>query len=187
MKILFVLLALAVSARAATPVADLLGGRAPTAILRTMPSDTPPNQRLDGLAFIAGYEAIGAPVPIPAEKAAALAARLKDPGSTDAENNDEHMRPGVAYRFGAGADAVDVLVCFSCDKIAVLPAGAPAITETFHLTQATRDVLLDLAKQLLPEDEAIQELPRVRRVHPAPPPDVPVPADAPRPGQPLEN
>jgi hypothetical protein len=161
-------------------IAAIIGQRAPTAILRIMPDDTPPNQRMPGLSFIAGYEVIGQPIPLSAEQAARLAAAIKDPAAFDGAQNEEHMRPGVAYRFGTGADAVDMLVCFSCDKIAVVPPGAAAITSTHHIAQATRDTLLGIAKELLPKDEAIQELPRVRSVHPIPPPAVPVPKDAPR-------
>lgn len=185
LRLFLLLLTVALPLRAATEdPSALLGDRQPTVILRTMPSDTPPNQRLDGLAFIAGYQVIGDPAPIPAEKAAALRAALESPTAFDAASNDEHMRPGVAYRFGAGKDAIDVLVCFSCDKVALIPPGADRITTVHHITQATRDVLLDTAKALLPQDEAIQELPKVRGTHPAPPPYAPVPKDAPRPGQP---
>jgi hypothetical protein len=173
-------LVLLVPSRAAEPIASIIGQRAPTAILRTMPSDTPPNQRLAGLVFIAGYEVIGQPFPLSAAQANRLDAAMKDPDACDTTQNEEHMRPGVAYRFGSGADAVDLLVCFSCDKIAAIPPGAGAITTTHHITQATRDVLLGLAKELLPQDEAIQELPRIRSEHPIPPPPAPVPRDAPR-------
>jgi hypothetical protein len=174
----------AVTLRAADSPAVLLGDRVPTQILRTMPSGTPPNQRMDGITFIAGYEIIGTPVAIPADRAAALAMALKDHAAFSKEQNEEKMRPGVAYRFGSGPTAVDVLVCFSCDKISLIPAGIDEITTTYQLTQTTRDALLSLAKELLPNDEAIQALPRVRSAHPVSPPFAPVPKDAPRTGQP---
>ena len=97
------------------------------------------------------------------------------------------MRPGVAYRFGTGADAVDLLVCFSCDKVAFIQPGADTVGIVHHITQPTRDALLSLAKELLPQDEAIQELPKVRGTHPVPAPYAPLPKDAPRPGQPAGN
>ncbi len=179
-----ILLSFSVSLRAGPPVesaAGLIGQRLPTTILRTMPSDTPPNQRLAGLNFIAGYEVIGQPVPLSAAQAGRLAETMKNPAACDTTQNEERLRPGVAYRFGSGADAVDLLVCFSCDKIALVPPGAVGIASTHHITQATRDVLLGLAKELLPQDEAVQELPRVRSDHPIPPPPAPVPKDVPRP------
>jgi hypothetical protein len=181
------LLLLAPALAAEPPVATLLGNRPATVILRTMPSDTPSNQRLDGLTFIAGYQVIGDPVPIPPEKAAALAAALESPVAFDAASNDQHMRPGVAYRFGTGADAVYLLVCFSCDKVTFIRPGADTPGTMHHITQTTRDTLLGLAKALLPQDEAIQELPKVRGTHPAPPPYAPIPKDAPKPGQPTGN
>lgn len=168
----------------ASPLADAIGDRPATAILRTMPSHTPPNHRLKDLTFLAGYEVIGEPVPVPAERSAALVAQLKTPDAAKAPLNEEKMRPGVAYRFGEGPEAVNLLVCFSCDKVAIVLPGEDAIAHTLPIAQPTRDALLDLAKELLPKDEAIQELPRVRNPRPVPPPAAPIPADAPRPGEP---
>jgi hypothetical protein len=185
--LLTALLAIITLRAAEPPVATLLGQLPATAVLRTMPSDTPANQRLDGLAFIAGYQVIGDPVPIPAEKSAALRTALESPTAFTATTKDEIMRPGVAYRFGTGADAVDLLVCFSCDKVAFIRPGADTVGIVHHITQPTRDVLLDLAKELLPQDEAIQELPKVRGTRLVPPPYAPIPKDAPRPGQPAAS
>lgn len=186
MKRLVLVLATAIAPLHAQPpektLAAVIGDRAPAAILRAMPDETPPNQRLAGLTFVAGYQVIGQPVPLNAAQSARLAAVARDPAAFDATQFEEHLRPGVIYRFGAGADVVDLLVCFSCDKIAVVPAGADAIASTHHITQATRDALLGLAKELLPGDEAIQELPRIRSAHAVPPPPAPVPKDAPKPG-----
>lgn len=168
----------------ASELAEAIGDRPATAVLRTMPSHTPPNHRLPGLTFLAGYEVIGDAVPVSAEQSAALVAQLKKPDATRAPLNEERMRPGIAYHFGEGDDAVNLLVCFSCDKVAIVPPGQDAIAHTLPIAQPTRDALLDLAKVLLPKDEAIQELPRVRNPKPAPPPAAPIPADAPRPGGP---
>lgn len=183
-RVLLAALLLPAAALPASELADAIGDRPATAILRTMPSHTPPNHRLKGLTFLAGYEVIGEPVPVPADRSAALVAQLKKPDATKAPLNEEKMRPGAAYRFGEGPDAVNVLVCFSCDKVAVVLPGQDAIAHTLPISQPTRDALLDLAKVLLPKDEAIQELPRVRNPYPVPPPAAPVPADAPRPGGP---
>ena len=192
MKRLVIVLSLLVgltmaTATAAGTVAELIGDRAPTAILRIVPDETPKNQRLDGLIFLAGYEAVGQPATPDPAQAARLAAMVRNPGSFDDTEPEAKMRPGVAYRFGTGADAVDMLVCFSCDKVAVIPAGHDAIGLSAHITQPARDVLLGLAKELLPRDEAIQELPRIRSIKAVPAPAVPVPANAPRPGKPAES
>jgi len=168
-------------ALAASPLA-VLGDRAPTAILRVMPSYAPPNQRLPEFAFIAGYEVIGQPVPLDAGQASALLAAVKAPDAFDDTEPEQRMMPGISYRFGAGADAIEMLVCFGCDKVAIIPPGADKISDTLHITQPTRDALLGLAKKLLPNDEAIQSLPKVRATKPVPPPSVPVPKDAPRAG-----
>jgi len=180
----FVVLAVVAAAHADDSVLTAIGNRTPTAILRVMPDETPKNQQLDGHVFLASYEVIGEPVPIPVDRAAELAKLVATPSAFAIVQKDDRLRPGVAYRFGSGADAVDLLVCFSCDKVAVAPAGAEAITGTHRITQPARDVLLGLAKELLPGDEAIQELPKVRGTRPMPPPAVPVPKDAPRPGEP---
>jgi hypothetical protein len=185
-RLLLVLIALAPGAHADDSISAAIGNRAPTAILRVMPDETPKNQQLDGHVFLASYEVIGEPVPIPADRAAELVKLVATPTAFALVQKDDRLRPGVAYRFGSGADAVDLLVCFSCDKVAVAPAGAEAITGTHRITQPARDVLLGLAKTLLPGDEAIQELPKVRGTHPVPPPAVPIPKDAPRPGQSAE-
>jgi len=171
-------------ARAAESVAAAIGDRVPTAILGVMPSDTPPGQRLPDLVFVAGYEVVGQPVPLDAAQAARLLAAVKAPGAFDSAEPEQKMMPAIAYRFGTAPDAVDLLVCFGCDKVAIVPSGADAIAGTQHLTQPARDALLGLAKELLPKDEAIQELPKVRSEKPAPPPAVPIPQDAPRAGQP---
>jgi hypothetical protein len=191
------LLALAITAfalplRAADAPAQILAGWSPAEILRIMPSDTPPNQRLAGLAFVAGYEVIGQPVSIPAEKSAALLAALTDPAAFTVEKNEEHMRPGVAIRFRPTGPTdktaiLNLLVCFSCDKVALIPPGAGAITATYQIAQPTRDALLGLSKELLPGDEAIQALPKIRSKSAIPPPAAPIPADAPRAGQSSEN
>jgi len=170
-------------AHADDSISAAIGNRTPTAILRVMPDETPKNQQLDGRVFLASYEVIGKPVPIPTDHAAELAKLVATPTAFALVQKDDRLRPGVAYRFGSGADAVDLLVCFSCDKVAVAPAGVEAITGTHRITQPARDVLLGLAKELLPGDEAIQELPKVRGTHPVPPPVVPIPKDAPRPSE----
>ena len=155
----------------------LLGDRAPEGIRRTMLQPTPVAQQLAGLLFLGGYEAIGQPVALTPAQRDRLTAALRAPGAFDGEKNDEVMRPGVAYRFGAGADFIDLLVCFSCDRVAVVPANAAEPTALFHLAQPTREALLDVAKEALPTDEAIQELPRIRGKRPVPPPPAPTPVE----------
>jgi hypothetical protein len=79
------------------------------------------------------------------------------------------FRPGLSLRSGAGSEQQDLLVCFACDELAVVPAGGK-MQAIYAFDQPTRDTLLNLAKALLPDDEAIQELPAVRRDKAAPAP-----------------
>ncbi|MGH8047375.1 MAG: hypothetical protein ACREKL_09025 [Chthoniobacterales bacterium] len=165
---------------------DIVGDRTPMLAQRTMISPTPAGQRLPDLTYIGGYEAIGKPVTLSKEQSAQLAALLKNPGNFASGGPKLcGFRPGVAFRFGSGDDAVDLLVCFSCDEVAAVPYGKAELMNT-GFPQATRDILLSLAKALFPNDEAIQALPKVRSENPAPPPAAPVPEDAPRPGDATE-
>jgi hypothetical protein len=178
------LLACATVAQAAEkPLAALVGDRAPASIQRTMTSPTPKTQLSPSLTYVADYEVIGATVSLSEAQSARLAALLKNPASfTTAGQKFCGFRPGVAYRCGTGSKAIDLLVCFSCDEIAVVPLNG-SIVASYSVPQPARDVLLGLAKELLPNDEAIQALPKIRSAHPVPPPAVPVPKDAPRQGQ----
>lgn len=169
------LLAIAAVTGNAQTVAELIGDRAPTAILRMMPSDTPANERFAELEYIAGFEVIGEAVPLGSANANAIAEIVKTPEAFVTGEIEKKMRPGVAYRFGSGDDAVDMLVCFSCDKIGIVRHGEESIVLMQDIPQSTRDVLLSVAKAALPNDEAIQELPRIRSKNPIPPPAVPVP------------
>ncbi len=184
---LSILLALSVlPTRAAddTGIVKTLGDRAPTAILRMIPDFVPPNQRLATLSFIGGYQAIDAGVPLTAGQAARLAAAVAADHAFTNTEPEAKMRPGVTYRFGSGANAIDMLVCFSCDKVSLVAPGKDDVLATGHIVQTTRDVLLGIAKEALPKDEAIQELSRVRSESAAPAPAVPVPDGARRPQPP---
>ncbi len=166
----------AVALAAEPNVASLIGDRSPTAILRTQPTATPPNLRFDS-PHIDGYEVIGDPVAIPAKTAATLRALFSDPGAfVPAEKNYCAFRPGVAIRSGTEADAIDILVCFACDEAIVVPSGGTKAAQV-SLTVSTRTALLTAARELLPSDEAIQNLPDTRRENPPPPPSVPGPTE----------
>jgi hypothetical protein len=163
-------------------LAEIASDRMPTIAQRTMITATPPEQRISGVTYIDDYEVIGKSVELSKEQSAQLAALLKNSASfADDGPKKCGFRPGVAFRLGSGDDAIDLLVCFSCNEVAAVPHGRSAVMAV-GFPQATRDVLLPLAKALFADDEAIQALPKVRSEHPAPPPAAPVPADAPKPG-----
>ncbi len=167
-------LALSVTVHA-EPISDVLGDRAPTEIRRIIPSETPTHLRLDGIEFIAGYEVIGQPIALTTDQIATLEDLTTDPAAFDSDGVATcKFRPGIALRYGAGEDVIDLLVCFACDEVASVPTGQD-VTQLAIIPQSTRDVLLDLAKTALPDDSAIQELPDVRRKGAAPPPFAPTP------------
>lgn len=168
-------LALALPLTLAAGEPSPLGDREPVSVRRTMLQPTPVAQQLAGLIFTGGYEVLGEPVTLSAAQRERLTTALRAPGALDGEKNEEKMRPGVSYRFGAGDDFIDVLVCFSCDRIALVPAGAAEPSALYHLAQPTREAFLDVAKEALPTDEAIQQLPRVRSKKAVPPPPAPTP------------
>ncbi len=174
---LALLLALPCLAPAQNAVTALLGDRAPESVRRTMLEPTPVGQQLAGLLFSGGYEVIGEPVPLTPAQIARLQAALRAPDAFSGEKNEEKMRPGVLYRFGSGDTAIDLLVCFSCDRVALAPHDAEKPTELFHLAQPMREALLEVAQEALPNDEALQAVPRVRSKTPVPPPPAPTPPD----------
>ncbi len=161
------------------PFAQWLGGNMPTQLLRVMPGETPTHLRY-APEYIDQYEVIGTgPVEIPPSARETLKETLANSGGFGALRTDRcKFRPGLSLRAGAGADQIDLLVCFACDEIGIVPSGQP-LQALYSFDQATRDVLLNLAKTLLPQDEAIQELPTIRRDKAAPPlpaPRLPEPA-----------
>ncbi len=157
----------------AAPISEILGDRVPSEIRRIIPSETPTNLRLDGIEFIAGYEVIGQPKPLTADQIAALTTLTTSPAAFDSDGEATcTFRPGIALRFGTDAEVIDLLVCFACDEVATVPSGGD-VTQLAIMPQSSRDTLLDLAKTALPDDQAIQELPAVRREGSAPPPYAP--------------
>ena len=74
------------------------------------------------------------------------------------------FQPGVAYRLWKDQDAVEVVVCFSCDEIEVfVKDGAGKIThysgEDFDNARAG---MVALARQAFPNDKEVQSLPVAR-------------------------
>lgn len=166
------LLAIPLLAQAA-PISEILGDRAPTEIRRIIPSETPTNLRLEGIDFIAAYEVIGEPTPLASDQATTVRELTTDPAAFDSDGEATcKFRPGVAVRYGADADVIDLLVCFACDEVATVPLGGE-VTQLATMPQSSRDALLSLAKAALPRDEAIQELPTIRREGTATPPYAP--------------
>ncbi len=62
--------------------------------------------------------------------------------------------PGVDFRFVAGAEQVDVLLCFSCDKWAFLHGDRFLVEDN----DRARGALLRLACEAFPEDEVLRSL-----------------------------
>ncbi len=169
---LLVALTLPFSARAES-ITEIIGDRAATEIRRIIPSETPANLRLPELTYIADFEILGEPTAITSGQADTVAKLIADPAAFDADGEATcKFRPGVALRFGTAPDAIDLLVCFACDEVAAVPPSQ-GIEQLALMPQSSRDILLSLSKEALPNDEAIQELPAVRREGPAPAPPAP--------------
>jgi len=152
------------------PLTEWIGDRVPTHLLRVIPSETPAHLRF-APEYIDQFEVLGgAPVPIPVADQGDLKSVLANENGFGPLRPDRcKFRPGLSLRSGAGSEQQDLLVCFACDELAVVPAGGK-IEAIYAFDQPTRDTLLNLAKALLPDDEAIQELPAVRRDKAAPAP-----------------
>jgi len=161
------------------PFAQWLGGNMPTQLLRVMPGETPTHLRY-APEYIDQYEVIGTgPVEIPPTARETLKETLANSSGFGALRTDRcKFHPGLSLRAGAGKDQIDLLVCFACDEIGIVPGGQP-LQVLYSFDQPTRDVLLNMAKSLLPQDEVIQELPGVRRdktASPLPAPRLPEPS-----------
>jgi RNA polymerase sigma factor (sigma-70 family) len=76
------------------------------------------------------------------------------------KSKDCKFTPEVGFRFRAGEESVDILLCFSCNQIRVLTMDGQG-KET-HFTQMdfdrARETWVKLAKSVFPEDRAIQAL-----------------------------
>ncbi|MGC1481268.1 MAG: hypothetical protein WA771_12230 [Chthoniobacterales bacterium] len=161
----------------AEPISEVIGDRKATEIRRIIPAETPEAQRLPELSYIAGYEILGDPEILTTEQTATLEALTAKPDAFESDGEATcKLRPGVALRFGSESDAIDMLVCFACNEVAAVPLDR-TITQLALMPQSSRDVLLGIAKAALPEDEAIQELPEVRREGAAPAPYAPPAAE----------
>jgi len=146
------------------PFPEWLGGAEPTRLSRVMPGETPDNLR-HADEYIGRYEVLPGTVALPPAWIEKLAPVLANASAFGELRPDRcRFRPGVALRATTG----DLLICFACDEIGVVPEDGKLVA-VYSFDQATRDALLSLSKQLLPDDEAIQELPEVRR-DTAPPP-----------------
>lgn len=155
------------------PFADWLGNRAPSELFRVMPGETPAHLRY-APEYIDQYEVIGTgPVAIPENVQVTLKKAFQNNAAFGPLRIDRcKFRPGLSVRAGEGTDRMDFLICFACDEIGVVPMGQP-LQALYSFDQPTREILLNMAKQLLPNDEAIQELPAIRRDKAAPPPPAP--------------
>lgn len=162
------------------PFASWLPNFVPSEVFRVMPGETPAEQRF-AENYIDRFEVIGSAVPIPTVTAKRLITTLlNSPGFGELRRNRCKFRPGISFRGGEGDARVDLLVCFACDEIGIVPAGK-SLAAVYAFDQSTRDVLLAAAKELLPKDEAIQELPEVRREGVAPALPVPILRNLPAP------
>lgn len=99
-----------------------------------------------------GYPVLSGPVPVDADAAVRLVRVLRraDTYLFDAAKGCV-FSPGVVVRFTRGERSVDVLLCFSCDELSVVPGGR----EDFD---AARPELVTWVKRAFPADAALQAL-----------------------------
>ena len=115
-----------------------------------------PGAQADKPGRLQGYPIISGPTAIDEASRATLSKVLTDPDTYlwDSAKACEFI-PGVALRLSDANVRVDVLVCFSCEELEMYTNGKRVGHEDFD---PRRTDLLRVAKQLFPEDEAIQEL-----------------------------
>ncbi len=96
------------------------------------------------------------PITVDAKTAAELTAVFSNPATYDWDSAKGcEFDPGVAFRFTDESGSTDVLLCFSCDEMAVVRGGKRIGGED---TDSARQKLVAIAKRLFPQDEAIQAL-----------------------------
>jgi hypothetical protein len=111
----------------------------------------PPPPSTDDFPITAG------PIPVHEDLSAELADVLLDSDTNDkSRKNFCDPEPGVRLTFVADDGEVDVFLCFECDILVVHRGGKKVGRGYFEFARPT---LLRAAKQLFPEDEAIQGLP----------------------------
>lgn len=109
-----------------------------------------------GATDLHGFPIVAGPVPISAEHAAALADVLLQDGTYDWDRAKGcEFLPGLAIRETRGATVVDVLVCFSCDEIAVWKNGVKTGGED---VDSRRSDLIALARRIFPGDAKFRAL-----------------------------
>lgn len=106
---------------------------------------------------IRGHTITAGPVAVSAPQRAGFASVLgsDDTYLWDLAKGCEFL-PGVALRYRGGSGSnVDVLLCFSCDELAIYTANGRVASEDFDPRRA--DLVL-LVKELFPDDPKIQAL-----------------------------
>jgi hypothetical protein len=105
---------------------------------------------------IADWPITAGPLVVDAQTTAELSAILTNPDTYlwDSAKGCE-FDPGVALRFTDDAGSTEILLCFSCDEMAVARSGKRIGGED---TDNARKKLVAIAKRLFPDDATIQAL-----------------------------
>ena len=103
-----------------------------------------------------GYPVTAGPIRIPARLAAEIGEALTST-TTHGVEVPRGCFPtyGVRIRFHAGADVVDVLLCFECNMLLVFHNNEKSGGEAFDFI---RPILVRASKAIFPDDNQIQEL-----------------------------
>lgn len=105
---------------------------------------------------LSDYETTAGPIDVADASASQLRTLLLDPSVYDwASAKGCEPDYGIRIQFQHDTDEVDVLLCFACDILAVYHNGMFVGGEDFD---EIRSQLVAIAKDLFPDDEAIQSL-----------------------------
>ena len=116
-----------------------------------------PSQQLGGYPITAG------PVTVDSKTAGELFAILADKNTYNFELKNCSIRPGVALRFTGQSTVLEVLLCFTCDELAILLDGKGVRSKYRHrYFDKARARLVPLMKRIFPADPEIQQLKSVR-------------------------
>jgi len=121
-----------------------------------MVDDSYPNgQQIKNGEPLHGYGMLSKPITLPKNNREDLMQVLKDAKTyiRHAVPSDCLFRPGVAFRFNDGGKNVELLVCFSCNELRYY-MDCHIVGESYFQSEE----LVDLTRELFPDDKKIQSL-----------------------------
>ena len=116
---------------------------------------TPYGDTKEGREKLGGYPITSAALKVDPKLAAGLARFLTAPGTYGLKYHKAcKFAPGVLLRFTKDKSTTDILLCFSCDQLAIYRGKTRTGFEDFR----NRKELVGLVKKVFPDDDEIQKL-----------------------------